>query len=335
MSIAATVAPDAIFDALFAYQQTAAVKAAIDLDLFTAIDEGMTDVASLASRTGASSRGVRILCDYLTTLSMLTKQDDRYGLTPSTATFLSRRSPAYMGTTAQFLTLPDLKHNFDNLTDAVRRGGVRPDGNTVADENPIWVEFARAMVPMAMANAMAISELVELRGNTPRVLDIAAGHGMYGIVLAQRNPSVRVTAVDWAPVLTVATEHARQAGVGDRHDTIPGSAFTTEFGSGYDLALVTNFLHHFNVEQCTALLRKVADALVPSGRVAIVEFVPNRDRISPPMAARFSLTMLAGTPEGDAYTLDELARMLDVAGFEDVRAHALPTPQTLIVATRR
>jgi hypothetical protein len=335
MSITAA-APDAIFDALFAYQQTAALKAAIDLNLFTAIDEGASDVASLASRTGASARGVRILCDYLTTLSMLTKTDNQYALTPTTATFLSRRSPAYMGTTAQFLTLPELKQNFDQLTDAVRRGGVRPAGNTVADENPIWVEFARAMVPMAVANAMAISQLVEVPGNgEARVLDIAAGHGMYGITLAQRHPSLRVTAVDWAPVLAVATEHARQAGVDGRYETVPGSAFTAKLGSGYDLVLVTNFLHHFNASDNTGLLRRFADALAPSGQIAIVEFVPNPDRVTPPMAARFSLTMLAGTPEGDAYTLDELSQMLDAAGFENVRAHALPTPQTLIVANRR
>jgi SAM-dependent methyltransferase len=336
MSVATTVSPDIIFEHLFAYQQTAAVKAAIDLDLFTAIDEGAADVPALAARSGASPRGVRILCDYLTTLGLLQKDGGLYRVSPVAAAFLSRRSPAYMGTMAQFLTLPELKHNFDDLTGAVRRGGVLPSGNTVSEENPIWVEFARAMVPMAMANAQAIADLVELRNDeTPRVLDIAAGHGMYGIVLAQRNPAVRVTAVDWAPVLAVASEHARQAGVDARYETRAGDAFTTPFGSGYELALVTNFLHHFNAEQCTGFLRKVADALRPSGRVAIVEFVPNPDRVTPPMAARFSLTMLAGTPEGDAYTLDELTGMLEAAGFSGVRAHGLPTPQTLVVAQRR
>src|SRR3954470_8855600 len=212
MSTTATVSPDLIFDTLFAYQQTAALKAAIELDLFTAIDEGATDAAALATRTGASARGVRILCDYLVTVSILSKQDGRYGLSPSAAAFLSRRSQAYMGTMAQFLTLPELKQNFDDLTGAVKRGGVRPAGNTVSTENTIWVEFARAMVPMAVANAHAIAEVIDVPSGA-HVLDIAAGHGMYGIVLAQRNPAVRVTAVDWAPVLAVAKEHAEAAGV--------------------------------------------------------------------------------------------------------------------------
>src|SRR4051812_16403187 len=153
---AAAVSPDAIFDTLFAYQQTAALKTAIDLDLFTAIDEGARSVTAIADRIGAVERGARILCDYLTTLGLLEKSDGMYSLPPASAAFLSRRSPMCLGTTASFLTLPELKHNFDNLTGAVRSGTVLPDGNTVSAENPIWVEFARAMVPMAMPGAHAI-----------------------------------------------------------------------------------------------------------------------------------------------------------------------------------
>ena len=336
MSDTAAVTPDLVFDMLFAYQQTAALRAAIDLDIFTAIDEGATDVSALAGRAGASERGVRILCDYLTTEGVLTKTGNRYALSPVAAAFLSRKSPACMGTMARFLALPELRHNFDDLTGAVKRGGVLPAGNTVSEENPIWVEFARAMVPMAMANAHAIANVMQLPASGEvRVLDIAAGHGMYGIVLAQRNPSVHVTALDWAPVLKVASEHANHAGVASRHATLPGDAFTTPFGSGYDVVLVTNFLHHFNVKQNTDFLRKIAAALKPGGQVAIVEFVPNADRVTPPMPARFALTMLAGTAEGDAYTLAELANMLDAAGFGEVSTHALPTPQLLVTAARR
>ena len=334
MSGGSVVSPDVIFDTLFAYQRTAALKAAIDLDLFTAIDNGANDVPALAAKTGASERGVRILSDFLVTLDMLAKQNGRYELSATAAAFLSKKSRMYMGTMAQFLTLPEIKRNFDDLTGSVKRGGVQPSGNTVSDENPVWVEFARAMVPMAMANAHAMAEVIDVPSNG-RVLDIAAGHGMYGIVLAQRHPTAHVTAVDWAPVLAVAREHATGAGVDSRYETRAGDAFTTPFGDGYDLTLITNFLHHFTVDQNTAFLRKVAAALKPSAQVAIVEFVPNPDRVTPPMPARFALTMLAGTPQGDAYTLAEHTGMLEAAGFGGVKTHSLPTPQTLILATRK
>src|SRR4051812_34250541 len=218
-----TPSPDAILETLFAYQRSMALKSAIDLDFFTAIDEGERTADAVAKRSGASTRGARILCDYLTVAGLLQKSDGTYQLTPASAMFLSRRSPAYLGTTAQFLLLPELKRNFDDLTGAVRRGGVAPSGNTVADDNPIWVEFARAMAPMMMPAAHAIADLVAASSSGPvRVLDIAAGHGMFGITVAERIPTAEIVALDWAQVLAVAQENARAHGVEHRYRTLPG-----------------------------------------------------------------------------------------------------------------
>jgi ubiquinone/menaquinone biosynthesis C-methylase UbiE len=326
---------DIVFDTLFAYQRSGALKTAIDLEVFTAIDEGVNTAAGIAKRCAASERGTRILCDYLCVHGLLTKSDASYQLSPESAAFLSKRSKAYLGTTAQFLLRPELKKNFDNLTETVRRGGVAPEGNTVADENPIWVEFARAMMPMMVPAAHAIAGLLAAAGvSGPRVLDIAAGHGLFGITIAQRDPRAEIVAVDWKQVLAVAEEHARAANVQERHRTLAGDAFKVDFGTGYDVALVTNFLHHFDHATCTTFLGKVNRALKPDGRVVVLEFVPNADRVSPPMPAGFSLTMLAGTPSGDAYTFAELRRQLEDAGFSHVTAHTLPTPETVLLAQK-
>jgi len=326
--------PDLFFETAFAFQRTAALKSAVQLDLFTAIGDGGTTADVAAQRCGASLRGTRILCDYLTVLGFLTKSDGVYRLTPASSTFLRKQSPAYLGGTLDFLTIPQLTHSFDDLTGTIRRGHVAPPNNMVSSENPVWVEFARAMVPMMMPAAQAIADLLGASTGPLRVLDIAAGHGMFGITVAQRNPRCEVVAVDWPQVLTVALESARAGGVADRYRTLPGDAFTVEFGTGYDIALVTNFLHHFDQAACTGFLRKIASALKPGGRVVLLEFVPNPDRVSPPFPAMFSLTMLAETPGGDAYTLDELRRFLEEAGFTNVTAHPLPTPETVVIARR-
>ena len=332
----APASPEVIFDLILAYQRSAALKAAIDLDLFTAIADGAASTADIAERCHASLRGTRILCDYLVTLGLLTKDDGTYRLEDVSAAFLSQRSPTYLGSMSHFLNMPGLKDNFDRLTDTIRRGSVADSGNTVAPENPIWVQFARAMVPMMVPTAHAIAGILDVATAGPlRVLDIAAGHGIFGITLAERNPEVRVSAVDWKAVLAVAGENAAAHGVADRYETIAGDAFTAPFGSGYDVALVTNFLHHFDHETCISFLSKVRASMTLGGRVVVVEMVPNPDRVTPPVAARFSLTMLAGTPAGDAYTFDELRDQLEKAGFGDVTAYALPTPQTVIVARAR
>jgi SAM-dependent methyltransferase len=307
------------------------------LDIFTAIDDGFSAAADIATRCAASERGTRILCDYLAICGLLSKRDNRYALTPDSAMFLSKKSPAYLGTICDFLTSPHIMDNFADLSATIRRGTVATEGNTVAGhEQPHWVTFARAMTPMMMPNATGIADILNIGAAGPvKILDIAAGHGVFGIVLAQRNPRAEIVAVDWPGVLAVASENAAKMGVNDRHRTIPGDAFKVDYGTGYDIALLTNFLHHYDVPTCAILLRKVAAALKPQGRAVILDFVPNEDRVTPPMAAGFSLTMLAGTPAGDAYTLSQFKQMIAEAGFAGgVSAHSLPTPETVVVAIK-
>jgi 2-polyprenyl-3-methyl-5-hydroxy-6-metoxy-1,4-benzoquinol methylase len=334
MTPEAMPSPEPIFEAFFAYQRSAALKAAVELDLFTAIDEGARTVPAIASRVKAAERGVRILCDFLTINKFLAKSDGTYQLVPESAAFLSRKSPAYLGSIARFLVIPELARYFEVLPETVRRGGVADrEKSSVADDNPIWIEFARSMMPMMIPNAQVIAGLVA--GDGPvKVLDIAAGHGAFGIAIAERNPKAEIVAVDWKAVLSVAEEHARQAGVRERYRTIAGDAFEVDYGSGYDLALVTNFLHHYDAPTCVTLLRKIHKSLKPGGRVAILEFVPNPDRVSPPLPAAFALTMLADTVGGDAYTFAELKDQLDRAGFRDVESHPTPTPQTVVIAKK-
>lgn len=334
MSTTHAPSPELFFDTVQAYQRTAALRAAIELDLFTAIDDGAQTVPAIAQRIQSSERGTRILCDHLTIVGFLIKQGDRYQLTPDSTVFLSKHSPAYMGGTMAFLAAPDVVHHFDDLATTIRRGSIPKSESTVADENPVWETFARAMMPMMMSSAQAIAEILGPASGPIKVLDIAAGHGIFGIVIAQQNPQAQIVAVDWAGVLRVATENAGQMGVAARHQTVAGDAFSVDWGSDYDVALMTNFLHHFDTPTCTTLLKKVAASLKPGGRIAILEFVPNDDRVTPAAAATFAMQMLGGTPNGDAYTLAELTAMLKAAGFSTVSGHPLQGPQTVVIGTR-
>jgi ubiquinone/menaquinone biosynthesis C-methylase UbiE len=307
--------PERFFNAMNAYQQTEALKAAVDLDVFTAIGEGNTTTGAIAKRCQAAERGVRTLCDFLTIHGFLTKDGTRYGLAADTAVFLNRKSPAFIGGAMEFLLHPHLREAFGKLTEAVRRGGTAMgEGSTVA-ENPDWVTFARAMMPLTRMPSQMVAAELRKGGAAEKVLDIAAGHGMYGIGMAKENPSAQVYAADWKNVLEVAKANAQAIGVGDRYHLIPGSAFDTDFGSGYDVVLVTNFLHHFDVATCTTFLKRVHAVLKPGGRAAILEFVPNDDRVSPPTAAAFSMVMLANTTNGDAYTYREIESMAKNAEF--------------------
>ena len=205
----------------------------------------------------------------------------------------------------------------------------------MSHDNPIWVAFARAMAPLMQMPAELLADLVGGDREQPlRVLDVAAGHGLFGIAVAQRYPKARVTALDWPNVLAVAAENAGAAGVADRHTLLPGSAFEVDWGGPYDVVLLTNFLHHFDLPTCGRLAAKAHAALAPGGRAVTLEFVPERRPRHP--AGRppaFALTMLATTARGDAYTFAEYERMFAAAGFARSEFHPLPpTTQQAVVS---
>ena len=258
-------------------------------------------------------------------MGFLNKKGTSYSLTQDSALFLDQRSPAYLGGSIRFLLSPQSLEGFRELTAAVRKGGTVIDHDSTKPEHPMWVDFARAMVPLMKMPADLIAKLLKADdGQKWKVLGLAVGHGLFEITLAKHNPNAEVWAVDWPNVLAVALENATATGVSGRYHTIPGSAFDVEYGKDFDLVMITNFLHHFDVPTCEKLLAKVHAALKPGGRAVILEFVPNEDRVSPPVPAHFSLTMLAGTPAGDAYTFAEHQRMLRNTGYSSIENHPLP-----------
>src|SRR5262245_44972155 len=101
--------PTRIFDAFTAYQRTAALKAAVELYLFTGVGAdgiGVVTASALGPRFGASERCVRSLCDRLVVDALLVKTGDRYTLGVDAAAFLDRSSPACIGSAVTFLTSP-------------------------------------------------------------------------------------------------------------------------------------------------------------------------------------------------------------------------------------
>lgn len=328
----ASLNPLGIIEALDAYQISLSLRGAVELELFTHIADGATNVNEIADRANASERGTRILCDFLTVRGFLTKAGNEYGLTPESNAFLNKRSPTYMGSVALFLAHDYHIDHYRDIAAVVRKGGSLNEGNMGPDD-PIWVEFARHMMPIAMS-ARTMVPMVAEPGRPMKVLDIAAGPGLYGIFVAQHNPAAEIFATDWGNVLEVARENAAKFGVADRYNTIPGSAFEVDFGSGYDLVLLPNFLHHFDHPTNVTLLKKVRAAMKPGALLATIETVPNEDRISPPFLAAFSMMMLASTPAGDAYTFPELDAMFREAGFGKSELIHLPGSIMPLILTR-
>jgi hypothetical protein len=321
-----------VYDISLSYQKTAALKAAIKFDVFTTISNNCLSVEQISDNTGASLRGMRILCDFLCVIGLLEKSTNLYNLSLDAKRFLDRTSPLCLADVIDFLAAPEIVSLImDDPPSYVITGGASGLTN-VSPDNPVWVRFARAMAPFASVTAKRTAAYIAKRAMQPRkVLDIAAGHGLFGIEVANVISDTLVMAIDWANVLEVAKKNADLAGLANRYETTSGNAFEVDWGVNYDLILLPNILHHFDQDGCVHLLSKAKDSLSIDGSVFVIDIMPNPDRISPPEQAAFAFLMLATTPKGDAYTCAEYETMARAAGLTLVDSmQLLPTPQTLL-----
>ncbi len=326
------ISDNPVYDISLAYQKTAAMKAAIKLDIFTVIGNQCLSVEQISNSTGASSRGVLILCNYLCVIGLLEKNQNLYNLSIEAKRFLDRTSPHCLADIIDFYAAPEVVSLIMNdPAFYVVEGGASGLTN-VSPENPVWVKFAKAMVPFASVTAKRTAAYIVRKGMKPRnVLDVAAGHGLFGIEVAKIVIDALITAIDWPNVLEVASNNARVAVIEERYKTISGNAFEMDWGGKYDLILMANILHHFDQEGCVQMLSKAKESLSVSGSVFVIDIMPNPDRVSPPEQAAFAFLMLATTPRGDAYVCEEYEAMAKEAGLAIVESRRLPpTPQTLM-----
>lgn len=320
--------PARLTDYAFAFQRTAALRAAVELDLFTAIGAGHDTVPQLAVHCGAEERGVQALCDFLVALELLAKEGERYAAVPDAGFFLRRGSPAFIGDALDFVVSEtQLEATLRDPAAPVRRGGtaLTETGQLVAPDHPDWTTYAQAMAPLMARSASFLADLVaSADGEMARVLDVAAGPGQSGIALAKRFPAAQITALDWPGVLEVARRNAEAAGVADRWQALPGSALAVPLGGPYDVALVVRFLHLLSPSDGEAFLSRLHAALAPEGQIVALHATLNEDRASPPFAAMMNFNILATTPAGQVYTAAELEDLLSRTGFARLEWHALP-----------
>jgi hypothetical protein len=206
-----TASPRNFIDRVFfGFQNTATLKAALELDVFTAIGKGVLDADALAAKCDAAPAGIAAMCDSLVVMGFLTKSSAGYALAEDAAVFLDRASPACIAGIHEFLAAPEfVELVFRDPAGAVRRGGSEGLAN-VAPDNPIWIRFARAMGPFMAPDAKMVAE----HAGDPapkKVLDIAASHGLFGIAFGRRFPECHVTGLDWGAVVAVARENAAAA----------------------------------------------------------------------------------------------------------------------------
>ena len=332
----AAVTPERVMQFAWGYAAPLLMETAVRNKVFDLLDTGPKTAGEVAAASGASERGMRAVMNALAGLQLLTKDSDgRYALAADSAAFLVTSKPGYLGGILPHLTR-QLIPNWLQLGEVVKTGKPVEAVNREGQGAEFFHEFVASIFPMSYPAARRLAEALEIAEvrNPVKVLDLAAGSGVWGVALAERSPKVTVTAVDWPGVLDVTRKTAERFGLAERFEFRAGDLQEADFGRGYHIATLGHILHSEGPRKSRALLKKTFDAMAPGGTIAIAEFLVDEERKATPLGLIFAVNMLVHTDEGDTYSFPEIAGWLQEAGFRDVRTLDAPGPSPLILATR-
>jgi SAM-dependent methyltransferase len=338
MTIPGTVAatPERIQQFAWGYIPPLVLEAAIRHRVFDLLDGGPKTVLEIHKETGASERGLSAIMNALVGLSFLVKdKQGSFSLTPESAAFLVSTKPEFQGGIIRHCS-GQLIPKWLRLNDIVATGRPVEAVNWEGPGGNFFQEFVNDIFPMSYPAAQTLARCFDANGAGPpvRVLDLAAGSGVWGIAMAQRSEQVRVTAVDWPEVIPVTRQTVTRFGLADRFSFVEGDLLEVDFGGSHTLATLGHILHSEGRERSRALLAKTFHALAPGGTIAIAEFLVNPDRTGPLNGLFFAVNMLVNTDSGDTYSFEEIGGWLKEAGFINARTLESPGPSPLVLAAK-
>jgi ubiquinone/menaquinone biosynthesis C-methylase UbiE len=335
-SVQAPVTPERIYQFAFGYAPPLVLEAAIRHHVFDYLDNGPKPVEAISEATGASVRGLTAILDVLVGLEFLSKDaQGNYALTAESAAFLVSSKPGFQGGLIRH-TSEHLLPKWLSLNEVVATGQPTQSVNQQFAGSDFFEKFVNDIFPMSYNVAQELAAHLKLSEATApvRVLDLAAGSGVWGIALAQSSTQVSVTAVDWPGVIHITRANAERFGLATRFAFHEGDLQQADFGSGHNVATLGHILHSEGVERSKALLKKTYAALATGGTIAIAEFLVNAERTGPMNGLVFAVNMLVNTDSGGTYSFEEIANWLSEAGFVNPRTIDTHGPSPLILATK-
>jgi 3-hydroxy-5-methyl-1-naphthoate 3-O-methyltransferase len=317
------------------YRQSAVLIAACQLDVFSNLAKGPLGASALAERCGVPARGLQHLVNACVVMQLLEKKGATYSNAPIAGALLVKGAPGYMGS---FVTRQAENYEaWGRLAKAVRED--RPVDLHSADAlDSLPAErirqYIEALYDTGKRSAEAIADKLDLT-HARHLLDVAGGSGIYSIVLAQRQPALKATVFDVQPTLAFTKEIISRHGIADRISLRSGNYLHDDFGSGYDLLLLSNVLSTQGPRVGRMLLQKAFNALAPGGQLIVHGSMPNPDGVSPPEAALRQVLLFLMYPEGDAYPAEVICEWAKEAGFIDLDVTRFPPPSHRSLLTGR
>jgi SAM-dependent methyltransferase len=306
--------PATIREFAASFQKSRILLSGFELDIFTNIEDTGTSVAQVAGSLHLDEHACERLLNALASLGFLRKQSHLYYNTEASFTFLSKKSPEYLG---GLMHSNHLWNTWSNLTHVVKTGKSAHPAE-INDRGEDWLfPFINAMHDRAKKQAPAQVANIDL-SNVKSVLDIGGGSGAFSMAFVSRKPEIEATVFDLPNVVPITRKFLEKEGFADRIKTYAGDYTSDNLPAGFDLVFLSAIIHSNSLDVNSDLIKKCYGSLNRNGRIVIQDWIMNNERTQPVGGAIFAINMLVGTEAGDCFTEEEVAKMLTDAGFTNI-----------------
>jgi hypothetical protein len=314
---------------------------AVELGLFTSLGDGFRTGAEIGQQLGLHSRAIYDFLDGLVALHLLERDGDgldaHYRNTPSTAAFLDKTKPTYIGGILEMAN-ERLYPFWGDLTEALKTGSpqneIKHSGTAMFDElysdEARLEQFMDAMTGISMGNVVALAEKFDF-GRYETVCDVGGATAQLSRILAPRYQHLRCITFDLPAVAPIATRRIMDAGLADRIEVVSGDFFADPLPPA-DVITMGLILHDWNLERKMQLIRAAYDALPEGGAFIVIENLIDDARRENVFGLMMSLNMLIEFGDAFDFTGSDFAGWCHEVGFKDVEFIPLAGPASAGIA---
>jgi len=323
--------PAELLEVVNGYRLSRIILSAFELKIFDHLSGKSCSSADMASLINADARATDRLMNVIASLGLLVKSHGLFTNSDFAEKFLVSSSPAFLGGLAH---TADLWRKWSTLTQVIRKGSSIDMEDNFNDRGADWIEsFIAAMHARGVAQGRELASLLDL-SKTKRSLDVGGGSGAFTFGFLEKNPGIKAMIFDLPNVIPITQKYIDKAQLGGNVETAAGDYLKDDFGSEFDLVLMSAIIHINSPEENRQLVHKGADALTAGGQLVIMDHLMNEDRTEPLIGAVFAINMLVGTRQGDTYTRDEIAGWMKAAGLVGINIVEAPSGTQYIIGIK-
>jgi len=333
--------PGHIMQTATAFWVSKVLLTAVEFELFTVLGEEAMNAEQLGRKLGLHPRGTYDFFDALVAGGFLVRDGDgteaKYRNTPSTATFLNKHSPAYIGGMPEMLNAR-LFGFWNNLGEALKTGQAQSETRhggkslfeELSDSDAKLGQFLEAMSGIQVGNFQMLAEKFDF-SRYQSLSDIGGALALLSRVVAARHPHLHCISFDLPPVAAHAQKHIDQSNMGDRIKLVSGDFFADDLPQA-DVITMGNILHDWNLEKKKLLIQKAYAALPEGGVFIAIENLIDDARRENLFGLLMSLNMLIELGDGFDYTGADFRAWCSEAGFKRFEIIPLAGPTSAAVA---